>query len=178
LFFKQFELVQKQEETEDESGFKYKSGVLTACIKQTLLVLLNLTHNNELTSKKLALSDDLIDLIFKCVSSDANKLKCNDQFDISIMSLGVLLNIFDTILNQTEASHLVRSKKILNGQTAFEILLELYKTKEALVLVAENAQEDEFNQLNQQIETQNVDNSTIMNCKHLNSFFSKFLFKF
>jgi hypothetical protein len=94
------------------------------------------------------------------------------------MSLGVLLNIFDTILNQTEASHLVRSKKILNGQTAFEILLELYKTKEALVLVAENAQEDEFNQLNQQIETQNVDNSTIMNCTHLNSFFTCFYSSF
>ena len=168
MFFKQFELVRNQEQSEDESKFKYKSSVLTAAIKQTLLVLLNLTHNNEKTSKKIAMCDDLIDLIFKCVSSEANKLKCNCQFDISIMSLGVLLNIFDTLLDQAEASRLVRSKKILNGQTAFEILLELYKTKEALVLVAENDQEDEMNQLSQQIETQNLDNSTIMNCTYLN----------
>ena len=51
------------------------------------------------------------------------------------------------------------------------ILFKVYLTKEALVRIAENDQENEFSQLNEQIESQNIENINlaIMNCKNRNS---------
>ena len=107
---------------------------------------------------------NLVDLIYKCIASMANYFDESEQFDILIMSLVILLNIFETNFKQDASLHLIKHVKGVN-KSSFEIILNLYKKKEHLVHLAENDQENELKELNSQIEAQNVDNinSTFMN---------------
>jgi len=115
-------------------------------------------------SGKLASDKGLIDLVFKCLGSIAYYFDESEQFDILIMSLVILLNIFDTNFKQETSLILMRHIKSLN-KNSFDVILNLYKNKEQLVHLAENDQEKELKELNSQIESQNVENinSTFMN---------------
>ena len=116
------------------------------------------------SSKKLASDKNLIDLIYKCIDSTAYYFDESEQFDILIMSLVILLNIFDTNFKQEASACLIKHLKTLN-KNPFDVILSLYQTKEQLVHLAETDQEKELTELNSQIEAQNVENinSTFMN---------------
>jgi hypothetical protein len=137
---------------------------ITTSIKQTFLVMINLTHKNQKGSIKFLSDKNLLDLIYKCIGSISYYFDESEQFDILIMSLVILLNIFDTNFKQESSLRLFKHVTALN-KNSFEIMLTLYKKKEQLVHLAETDQEKELKELNSQIETQNVEsiNSTFMN---------------
>lgn len=145
-------------------------------------------------SKKLIADKEFVGMLFKFLINESKAQSIlfklaneNDQFDLLIMLLGILLNLFVNCFKDKVLLNLIKYKNKEANITALEIVLKvtikllylfiyffiwlkLYQAKENLVRIAENDQENEFNQLNEHIESQNIENINvaIMNCKILN----------
>lgn len=90
------------------------------------------------------------------------------RFDIQIMILGFVLNLFVNSFKKKSAQSLVNYKnKQMQNMSLLEIVLKAYLSKEALVHLAEDDHQNELDKINEQIESQNVENinAAIMNCK-------------
>ena len=74
----------------------------------------------------LAKDDKLINLVFKCISTITNHLNKDEQFDFLIMSMNILLNIFDANYKQQQLNPKLPTQKLefLNLKS-FEIILEV-----------------------------------------------------
>lgn len=150
----------KQSKFPDES----RQALILNSIKVNLLLVINLTHNNESVSREIANDDKLINLIFNCISNIVDYLGKDEQFDLLIMSMSILLNIFDSSSSSDIKQTIVLSQNI----ATYEIIIKLYKTKENLVSLAEHDQDNEFKLLAEQLESQNEENinTAIMNSIH------------
>lgn len=113
------------------------------------------------SSQVIAGDGELVGLIFKCISNIVNFLSKEEEFDLLIMSMSILLNIFDS--NSKKSDSVFVSLDI----SSYEIIVKLYKEKENLVSLAEHDQDNEFKLLAEQLESQNEENinTAIMNCK-------------
>jgi len=160
--FKQLE--QLKNPTDEDKNDKKRKVLLTNALKETCLLLINLTHNNSETCKTVLNDKNLVELILKCILNVKDYINENEQFDILIMALGVLLNLVQVYFDHDKIGNI----SVYKNTIPFKIILELYKSKECLVNLAENEQEIEFKQLNEQIESQNMENinSTLMNSIH------------
>ncbi|RNA22695.1 wings apart -like protein [Brachionus plicatilis] len=148
---------------------------LVNALKEQFLFLISLTQNNEYVSKKLIADKEFVGMLFKFLINESKAQSIlfklaneNDQFDLLIMLLGILLNLFVNCFKDKVLLNLIKYKNKEVNITALEIVLKLYQAKENLVRIAENDQENEFNQLNEHIESQNIENINvaIMNSIH------------
>lgn len=134
--------------------------------KITFLFMINLTHNNELGCNKIANNNELINSLFLCIHSLIDHISENERFDVLIMALGVILNLFH--LNKQYQKKFIKKIPLTNGQSisSLDIIIKLFNQKQSDVNEAETDQEKEWSKLNQEIETQNVEN---INCTVMNS---------
>ena len=100
-------------------------------IKQTFLVLINLTLYNGDVSRQLANDSRLVDLLFECVARARDGCLADaEQFDVLITAFGVLLNMFDGAFGAqaaslpTAAAYLIKRVQTLKT-TSFDIVLNV-----------------------------------------------------
>ena len=75
----------------------------------------------EQVSKAITSDEDLINLIFKCISNVVNYLNKEEQFDLLIMSMSILLNIFDSNSASNNPEPVTLSRQI----PTYEIIVEV-----------------------------------------------------
>lgn len=134
----------------------------------------------EANCERLSSDQELLDVSLKFLlmsddstwSSTSSSVVCHIpdemRFDIQMMILGFVLNLLVNSFKQKPALNLVNYKsKQLNNMSSLDILVKAYLAKEALVHLAEDDHQNELDKINEQIESQNVDNinAAIMNCK-------------
>lgn len=141
----------------------------------------------EANCEKLSSDRDLIDvslkLILMCDSATTSNVTCHIpdemRFDIQIMVLGFVLNLFVNSFKKKPSLPLVNYKnKQMSNMSLLEGVLKAYLAKEALVHLAEDDHQNELDKINEQIESQNVENinAAIMNCKNFTTFKFKLIF--
>lgn len=99
--------------------------LVLASLRENFLLMINLTHNNFNVSSALAGDDKLMKLVFKCISDLTSHVSKEEQFDFLIMSMNILLNIFDTNYQHNTSSKPVKFDFLT--VKSFEIILNVIK---------------------------------------------------
>jgi len=139
-------------------------------IKETFLLLLNLTHKNISGSNKITNDEDFVDLIFIYIKDCVHFLTQGDKFDILIMALGVLINLLN--IDKSYREYFVKTIKLQSSGdtsiTTLDVIIDLFNAKQVDVSKAETDQEKEWSKLSQVIDSQTAENInvTLMNSIH------------
>ena len=72
-----------------------------------------------------------MDLIFRCVGDVSRRLSKDEQFDLLIMSMSVLFNIYDAHFGLKDSVLRVRRVSFLN-LTTYQIILNVIKNQKKL----------------------------------------------
>lgn len=75
-------------------------------------------------SRVIANNNGLIGLIFKCISNIVHFLDKDEQFDLLIMSMSILLNIFDSSSNSKVRNQIFESKEF-QKISSYDVIIEV-----------------------------------------------------